>query len=176
MDTKDKETAVKKLHRQFGHASEQKIGDLLKKANVEDKETYDVLAKVTNDCELCAKFKKTPSRPAVSLPLASDFNELISVGLHQLEQSVWYLHIIDIFTRFSAGTIVKTKEAFVIGDKIIKHWIGIFEPPRKLFNDNGGEFANETITQLAQQFNIELLTTAAYAPWSNGICPAVETV
>ena len=170
MDTKDKETAVKKLHRQFGHASEQKLGDLLKKANVQDKEIYDVLTKVTNDCELCAKFKKTPSRPAVSLPLASDFNELISVDLHQLEQSVWYLHIIDIFTRFSAGCIVRTKDASVIGDKIIKNWIGIFGPPKKLFSDNGGEFANEHITQLAQQFNIELMTTAAYAPWSNGIC------
>ena len=26
------------------------------------------------------------------------------------------------------------------------------------------------MAQLGQQFNFELLTTAAYAPWSNGIC------
>ena len=39
-----------------------------------------------------------------------------------------------------------------------------------MFNDNGGEFANEQFIQLCQQFNIEPLTTAAYAPWSNRVC------
>ena len=102
--------------------------------------------------------------------MASDFNEMISMDLHQLEDSIWYLHMIDIFTRFSAGAIVRTKEASVVGDKIIKQWIGIFGAPRKMFNDNGGEFANEQFIQLCQQFNIEPLTTAAYAPWSNGVC------
>ena len=170
LDSSSKLSAVKKLHRQFGHASEQKLKDLLKKANVQDKEIYDALDKIISKCELCIRFQRTPSRPAVSLPMASDWNELISVDLHQLEQSVWYLHMIDIFTRFSAGAIVKTKDASVVGDKIIKNWIGVFGPPKKLFSDSGGEFANEHLTQLGQQFNIEMLTTAAYAPWSNGVC------
>ena len=38
IDTKDKETAVKKL----GHASKQMLGDLLKEANVQDKETSEL--------------------------------------------------------------------------------------------------------------------------------------
>ena len=170
MSSKDKSVAVKKLHRQFGHASEQKLKDLLKKANVKDKEIYDLLNKAITECELCIRFQRTPSRPVVSLPMASDWNELISVDLHQLEQSIWYLHIIDIFTRFSAGAIVRTKDASVVGDKIIKNWISVFGPPKKLFNDNGGEFANEHVAQLGHQFHIEILTTAAYAPWSNGVC------
>ena len=83
---------------------------------------HDILTKVVSECELCIRFQKTPSRPAVSLPMASDWNELVAVDLHQLEQSIWYLHIIDIFTRFSAGAIVKTKDASVVGDKIINNW------------------------------------------------------
>ena len=126
MSSKDKSVAVKKLHRQFGHASEQKLKDLLKKANVKDKEIYDLLNKAITECELCIRFQRTPSRPVVSLPMASDWNELISVDLHQLEQSIWYLHIIDIFTRFSAGAIVRTKDASVVGDKIIKNWMCIW--------------------------------------------------
>ena len=170
MDYKEKVSAVIKLHRQFGHASQQKLRDLLKKANVQDREVYEILDKVVSECKLCIQFQKTPSRPAVSLPMASDFNELIAIDLHQLDKSVWYLHIIDIFTRFSAGAIVKTKDARVVGDQIVKHWISVFGPPKKIFTDNGGEFANEHMIQLGQQFNIEVITTAAFAPWSNGVC------
>ena len=170
LSTQEKTDAIKKLHRQFGHPSEQKLKDLLKKANVKNKEVFNILSQVVGDCDFCIRHKKTPSRPAVSLPMSTDFNELVAVDLHQLEERTWYLHVIDIFTRFSAGGIVRTKDASVVGDELIKSWISLFGPPRKLFSDNGGEFANEHMAQLGQQFNFELLTTAAYAPWSNGIC------
>ena len=170
LSTKEKTEAIKKLHRQFGHPSEKRLKDLLKNANVQDKEVFDILSKVVDDCDLCIRHKKTPSRPAVSLPMSTDFNELVAVDLHQLEERIWYLHVIDIFTRFSSGSIVRSKDASVIGDEFVKSWVSVFGPPRKLFSDNGGEFANEHMAQLGHQFNIELLTTAAYAPWSNGVC------
>lgn len=170
LSSKEKTEAIKKLHRQFGHPSQQKLKDLLKGANVSDKEVFNILSQVVDDCDFCARHKKTPSRPAVSLPMANDFNELVAVDLHQLEDRIWYLHIVDIFTRFSAGGIVRSKDASVVGDEFVKSWISFFGPPQKLFSDNGGEFANEHMAQLGHQFNFELLTTAAYAPWSNGIC------
>ena len=170
LSIKEKTNAIKKLHRQFGHPSEQKLKDLLKNANIQNKEVYSILSKVVDECDFCIRHKKTPSRPAVSLPMSTDFNDLVAVDLHQLEPSIWYLHVIDVFTRFSAGGIVRSKDASIVGDELVKSWISFFGPPRKLFSDNGGEFANEHMAQLGQQFNIEILTTAAYAPWSNGIC------
>ena len=43
-------------------------------------------------------------------------------------------------------------------------------PPKKYFSDNGGEFNNEQFRNLCDSFNIVIKTTAAEAPWSNGLC------
>lgn len=40
--------------------------------------------------------------------MTSAYNETKAVDLHELEPGVWYLHAIDHFTRFSAGSIVTT--------------------------------------------------------------------
>lgn len=58
-------------------------------------------------------------RPAVGLPLASQHNETVAVDLHELKPGLWYLHIIDQFTRFSAGSILTTKS----GPEIVKHFM-----------------------------------------------------
>ena len=39
--------------------------------------------------------------------------------------------------------------------------------------DNGGEFNNGEFTSLCENFNINIKTTAAESPWSNGL---IETV
>lgn len=166
----DREKMLRKLHRQFGHATEEKLRKLLSNAGVKDQELFRTLEKVCVQCEICEKFGKTPSRPAVSLPLAKDFNETVSMDLKHLEGTIWMLHIIDVFTRYSSGAIIQSKEGCVIVDKFIKHWIGIFGSPQRIFSDNGGEFDNETVKQMAHNFGIEILATAAYAPWSNGVC------
>ncbi|XP_016144430.1 disks large homolog 5-like [Sinocyclocheilus grahami] len=40
---------------------------------------------------------------------------------------------------------------------------------QKLYSDNGGEFNNQEIRDMAENFNIETRTTAGYSPWSNGL-------
>ena len=51
----------------------------------------------------------------------------------------------------------------------MRDWICEFGPPILLIHDNGGEDVNETMTTFADRFNIRVTTTAAYAPFSNGI-------
>ena len=80
------------------------------------------------------------------------------------------LHIIDLFTRYSAGCIIKTKASTVFVDSFLKYWISRFGSPKRLFSDNGGEFENEDVKQMGAALNIEVMTTAAYSPWNNGIC------
>ena len=50
-------------------------------------------------------------------------------------------------------------------------WIGSgLGAPKKFLADNGGEFANEEYKDMSSNLNIELINTAAYSPWQNGIC------
>ena len=128
------------------------------------------IIEITNSCDTCIKLKRSPHKPAVGFPLTTEFNETVAVDLHELEKSkTWYLHIIDEFTRFSAGAIIHSKKATVFVKKFIQCWISVFGAPRKLFSDNGGEFINNEVHDMCENFNMEIKTTAAYSPWSNGL-------
>ncbi|KAL5020643.1 hypothetical protein ScPMuIL_002273, partial [Solemya velum] len=63
---------LKKLHKQFGHASAERLTKLLKSAGTTDRSTLAMLQNITHDCEICAKLKKPTPRPVVGLPLATD--------------------------------------------------------------------------------------------------------
>lgn len=41
--------------------------------------------------------------------------------------------------------------------------------PLKQLSDNGGEFNDNDVRDMAENFNTEVKTTAAYGPWSNGL-------
>ena len=173
VDNMDKTVKIKeltKLHKQFGHASANRLKELLKNAGVEDKDLMALLQKVTDSCDTCQKFKRAIPKPVVGFPHAWDYNESVAVDLHQLGISLWYLHIIDEFTRFSAGCITHTKQSSQFVKNFIKHWISIHGAPKRLFSDNGGEFDNDEVRDMAENFNIQVVTTPAYSPWSNGLC------
>ena len=51
---------------------------------------------------------------------------------------------------------------------ILKFWISIFGSPNKFLSDNDGVFVNEEYNEMAEKFNITVLTTAVESPWSNG--------
>lgn len=120
-----------------------------------DKECITILQQIVHDCDICKRYSKTKPKPAAGLPLASEYNKTVAVDLHELEPGVWYLHIIDHFTRFSAGNIVKTKKSCEIVNSFIHTWISVHGPPRRLYSDNGEEFNNEEIRDMAENFNIE---------------------
>ena len=93
--------------------------------------------------------------------MASTYIETVAMDLHELEPGVWYLHAIDHFTRCSAGSIITTKKHKEIVKHFIHCWISVHGLPRRLFTDNGGEFNNEEIRDMAENCNIEVKTTAA---------------
>jgi len=165
----EKHKALLKLHKQFGHASVDRLKKLLTNAGNTDDECTAILGEIVGKCEICLKYSKAKPKPAVGLPMASRYNETVAVDLHELEPNVWYLHIIDHFTRFSAGSIVTSKKPSVIVKSFVHSWISVHGPPERLFSDNGGEFNNEEIRDMAENFNIEIKTTAGYSPWSNGL-------
>lgn len=169
MTQKEKMKALDKLHKQFGHASVDRLSKLLINAGTSDQETIELLRSVCEKCEICIVNKKPVPRPAVGLPLATQFNETVAVDLHELEHGIYYLHIIDEFTRFSAGSIMRSKRSSEFVKKFLESWIAVHGAPKRLYSDNGGEFNNDEVRDMAENFDIEVKTTAGYSPWSNGL-------
>jgi len=75
----------------------------------------------------------------------------------------------DEFSRFSAGCITNTKKSSKVVENFIKHWISIHGAPQHLFSDLGGEFDSEEVRDMAENFNIYVITTTGYSPWSDGL-------
>ena len=132
-----------------------------------------MLDKISDQCETCKMNKKSNPHPVVGMPLAREFNDLLVLDLKVWDkhQSVYIFHMIDYATRFSRACVIRRKTSDVIVDSIMTIWIGGgFGPPAKILHDNGGEFANAEVVDMCDNLGIEILTTAALAPWSNGLC------
>jgi hypothetical protein len=65
---------------------------------------------------------------------------------------------------FSAGAIMHSKQASVFVKKFLCTWIAVHRAPKKILSDNSGEFNNQEVLDMAENFNIEVKTT----PWRNG--------
>ena len=168
----DKEKKIGKLHHQFGHPSARRLILLFKDAGINDKETNAIADKLTDNCDTCVKFSKTPSRPIVSMNMAHEVNDIVTLDLKEfVKGKIYFLHMIDLASRFSRSCVIKSKEPNVIVESIITQWIGSgLGAPSKILCDNGGEFANQTFLDMCENMNIEVMHTAAFSPFSNGVC------
>ena len=171
-DGNEKRKNIKKLHHQFGHPSIKRLRQLLIDAKIEDNECHSLIEEITNGCDTCLKFKRTPSRPIVTMNMASEMNDIVALDLKEYKKNdIYFLHMIDLATRFSRTCITRSKDPKVIVECIITTWLGSgLGAPRKFLCDNGGEFSNNTLLDLCKNMNIEVMHTSAYSPFSNGIC------
>lgn len=171
-DEKDKKKVVLKLHKQFAHPSGQRLKLLMKDAGVMH-EYIKLVDEIVNNCDICKKYKKTPARPVVSIPLARDFNDVVAMDLKEWDKkkNICFLHLIDMATRYSVSVVIHKKERQVIIDKILEKWIGTgLGTPEKFLTDNGGEFCNSEFRDMCENLNITVMNTAAESPFSNGLC------
>ena len=161
---------VLKIHNQYAHPDADRLKKFLSRAGHEnDTALMEMVDKVTNSCKTCKKYKPAPPRPAVGFPLATTFNEVVAMDLKQINSEL-VLHMIDHVTRYSSACVIKSKHKEVVVKAIMENWVRIFGPPTKFLSDNGGEFINQELIELAEKFNIFIKTTAAESPWSNGLC------
>ena len=92
----------------------------------------------------------------------------MAIDLKQYDGKI-ILHLIDMCTRLSAATRISDKNPDTVIKALFKIWISIYGSAEKFLMDNGGEFANSKLINLAEKFNIVIKTTAGESPWSNGI-------
>lgn len=169
-----KKTASK-LHRQFGHPTSAKLIKLINNAGIKISGLEQAVQKVTEECEVCFKFRKAKPRPVVSMPMASTFNEVIAMDLKAWGNK-YFLVVVDLATRYCTATVIGDKRAATIIKAVFQSWIATFGAPGKILTDNGCEFNNEDMRTLGEAFNIKIMTTAAESPWSNGVCERLNAV
>lgn len=170
MTRNEKMKMAKKLHRQFSHA-DKRLKMLLTDAGVKDEELFQIIDEVVRDCESCIKYKKGSPRPVVGFSMGYNFNQTVAMDLKEYTKSsnkLWFLHMIDTSSRYSAACVINSKKKEVVLAGIFKIWITVFGTPEKILVDNGGEFNNEDFRDFCENYNIRIRTTAAESPWSNG--------
>ncbi len=174
LDTKNDDQQMKaltKIHKQFGHRPKRQFVLILKEAGKWQEKFSSMIDSIMNKCEGCLLRKRTPDKPAVAPPLANDFGQALGMDLKvwDKEKGIYILYMIDIFTRYQVATVIKSKEASVIVDAFTLKWLPTFGRIEKLITDNGGEFSNEEMREVASRLNVQLYTTGAESPWQNGI-------
>ena len=161
---------LNKLHKQFGHRPKRVFVELIKSAEQWDPKFSKMIDKIIDACEGCILRKRNPDKPAVALPMAKDFNHILSMDLKQWDNKCYILYFVDMFTRYTVGTVIKDKKPDTIIAKLFDDWIRYFTAPDMILTDNGGEFVNEAMKESCSVLNIYHATTAAYSPWQNGTC------
>ena len=164
-----------KLHKQFAHPRKEKLLRLIKDAGINDPELEEEIGKLEESCQTCFKYKRSPPRPVVSMPLAKNFNDVVSMDL-KCWGNKYFLVMVDLATRFCNACVINNKSPSVIIDGIMRYWVAIFGTPRKILTDNGGEFNNNDFRSMGENFNIDIMCTAAESPWSNGVCERLNAV
>ena len=168
-DNSSPDAIVAKLHRQFAHPSAEKLKQIIRDARKDSAELMEAVEKISKECEICIRYKRPRPRPIVSLPLASTFNETVSMDLKKWN-SDHFLVMVDLASRFCSATVIPNKLPETVITAVFKSWITIFGAPRNILSDNGGEFSNELQLCLGDHFGVNINCTAAESPWSNGVC------
>ncbi|CAG2236079.1 unnamed protein product [Mytilus edulis] len=146
---------------------------LLKDAGVWKEEYEQELLTIEEQCEICKRYAKTPPRPVVSLPMASQFNEKVAMDLKQWNGR-WILHMIDMWSRYTVSVFIDRKKTTGVIEKMMTNWIGIFGVMGTILTDNGGEFSSDEMREVASILNVKVYTTAGESPFQNGLCERAE--
>ena len=101
-----------KLHKQFGHASFDRVQDHLRRCSQNVSPRLKLCLETSvKSCDVCSQRTQPCLRSVFSVPLTNKFNEIASLNLHQRGEKLWYFHIIDIFTRQKAAENIRSKSA-----------------------------------------------------------------
>jgi hypothetical protein len=102
-----------------------------------------------------------------SLPKARVYLELLRGDIVFLEEGVYICHFVDDFSGMSFGGAIFDKKPKSVAGVIVANVFTQPCPPKKIIFDNGGEFINDAVLELLEGHGVEVLSTAARAPWTH---------
>ena len=174
----DVNKTARKLHLIFGHPSADTLNKTIKlglkgRDQTMVKSLSSAIKEYSKSCARCRELAPHKPKPKVCLPVATKFNVVafdITFWNDPLARKTFMiLHFIDLATRLSAAAVVHSKESTHIVDTLVTTWLNTFGAPKRIYTDNGGEFANHQLVELIENLGIEFKATAAESSFSNGI-------
>ena len=151
MGRQDKVKTLLKLHRQFAHPRPRKLKSLLQDADIWRDDYQDLLEEIDRKCELCKRYSKTPARPVVGMPMATQFNEKVAMDLkHSSRRAYIETEANERIRRALRGKIRAAEDIFEKGDTVHykregkERWFGpatvVFQEGKVVFVRHGGIF------------------------------------
>merc|ERR1712082_417635 len=110
-------SAIRKVHEVNNHKSAEQLTKHYKTANLIGPDTIKTIKKVVQECRVCQKFSKSMVKPKIALPIATSFNEVVTLDLKQFKNK-YILWCVDACTRFIQGKLLENKQAETIIDAI----------------------------------------------------------
>jgi len=160
---------IRKVHEVKNHKSVDQLIIHYKRADLIGPQMTKLIKQVVKDCKICQKFSRSLAKPKTALPIASSFNEIVTLDLKQFEDK-YVLWCICAFTKFVEGRLLRNKKAETVINAIEECWNLPFRIPTLGYHaDNGREFNNIKMDELVSKLGISINYGPAYSPWSNGI-------
>ena len=125
-------------------------------------------------CSICqltgTRTTKTPLHPIkIGQPFERIVIDLVGPCPITTQNNRYIVTAIDYFTRWPEAKAIPNKQATTIARFIFEEIICRHGCPKEIQSDNGTEFVNEIIKELANQFNIKWKFSSPYHPQTNGI-------
>ena len=113
LDNENRSLKLKKLHIQFCHASFEKLWKLIERGYRENGQFQEEKGKIRKElenvcqkCDICKVYKNEPSKPVVGMPMASSFNEVLTMDLGELDGRR-FLVMVDWATNYVQASWIK---------------------------------------------------------------------
>ena len=162
-DLNKKEKKAQELHRQFAQVLKKKLLKLVEESKgFKDKEYFKCIQECSDNCQVCRKYQRSFQNPVVSMPVASQFNEVVCMDLKRhMHNRIWVLHLSDSAVRYSATYLVRTENKDEIIKQIYRIWFAYFRSPHLFLSNNGSEFSNDLFQKMNEKLNVEPRITTA---------------
>ena len=114
---------VYKAHRYWNHKSVRNMELAYKAGGYDTKEVRKIIEEVVRTCEVCQRRSRSFSIPKVSMALSKTVNDVVTMDLKIWKRpNLPILWMIDSFSRFVVGAVLKDKGAEEVSKKIEAYW------------------------------------------------------
>ena len=156
--------AIKKVHEINRHKGKDPLISAYRNAGWKSPDVVNTIDRVVNDCQVCQKFKRSITRPRVTHPKPTSFNEIVMLDLKDFG-SKYILWMVDSFTRFIKVNFIGNKKADIVISAIMDTWcMSVGFPTTGFFVDNGGEFVNIKLDELMRKLSLTVKFGPAFSP------------
>ena len=127
------------------------------------------IKEATEKCQACQQAGRPANRPAVAIPLASGFNEMMAIDFIEIEEET-YLKMICLGSRLMRVWPVQDRTSETVKKVLLEQWFSMFGPPRTtILGDRAKEFMADQLLEMVNGYGTQMEYTPAQGQHANGI-------